>query len=404
MILKDLVSIDFVMAVNNFITKRGTDAEITRKLVDTINNITGEKSLDAIYVNSTDNIMIPDVAVTHVCNIKGFGGFMFDANVVTTCCFGYTIEIHQRCFNYSAEMLAAIILHDVAQNVMSDSMKIRFLKAYTAAISKYKPDQVEKMLTTKVRNDVAYIGATQICLRPFHVPTKGYDYVATDEILRVTGLAPYYDRYVEQKYKLGNLTSTGELESIEEYMEHELKDDFRDISTLVDACMDNDLRHYFTLIANAVPIHAFTSMQNTAETEDSFIGFRSRIMTFIPKRREDEAVRRALDEAVHVHDEYDYLKSDIAIQFEIDKIISSLRYAETEGEREVLLFRIKNLQLKLISKINHCKRHNDKERIKKIQCYLDQLEGLRKTTVEKEIKTKRWSVYVKDQLPAGYDF
>ena len=44
------------------------------------------------------------------------------------------------------------------------------------------------------------------------------------------------------------------------------------------------------------------------------------------------------------------------------------------------------------------------EKINKLHEFQDELENLRKQTVEKEIKVKRWSVYVKDAMPEGYDF
>ena len=92
----------------------------------------------------------------------------------------------------------------------------------------------------------------------------------------------------------------------------------------------------------------------------------------------------------------------------MDKIINSLRYAESEGERDVILFKIKNLALKIErQKAGLMKKASDPKtsaKIQRLQEYLDELEELRKRCVNMEIKKKRWSVYIKDELPEGYDF
>ena len=73
------------------------------------------------------------------------------------------------------------------------------------------------------------------------------------------------------------------------------------------------------------------------------------------------------------------------------------------------MFRIKQLTLKLVNQEQKLTRHGTPspsavEKINRLHEFQDELENLRKQTVDKEIKVKRWSVYVKDAMPEGYDF
>ena len=85
-----------------------------------------------------------------------------------------------------------------------------------------------------------------------------------------------------------------------------------------------------------------------------------------------------------------------------------MRYAETEAEREVILFKIKQLSLKLLKTEQQLtRRTNDKymtERLTKIREFRAELDELRDKVMKMEIKVKRWSVYVKDAMPEGYNF
>ena len=131
MISKESVT-NLLLVMSRFMTKKGADMESRRELAAAIGNVIGENSLDAIYINNTDNVLLPDVAVLHLYNTD-FSRFILDPDSVDTCPYGYTIEIHQRCFEkYTEEELTSVILHDILQNVQSDTAKIRFLKAYTA--------------------------------------------------------------------------------------------------------------------------------------------------------------------------------------------------------------------------------------------------------------------------------
>ena len=104
MILKDLV-MDLILKTNTLMAKNGQDIVIRKNVVKAINAITGEDSLDTIYINNNDHYNIPGVFVMPIFN-KEFNYFVLDANVSDNCPFGYTLEIHQRCFKkYTAEEL-----------------------------------------------------------------------------------------------------------------------------------------------------------------------------------------------------------------------------------------------------------------------------------------------------------
>ncbi|MCM1295224.1 MAG: hypothetical protein NC311_06755 [Muribaculaceae bacterium] len=394
MIMKDAVT-DLILKMDRFSTKRGQDITGRQELMRAINTITGEESLDAIYVNNVDNYLIPDVTVIHLYNNE-FGQYLMNPDSDVTCPFGYTVEIHQRCFNkYTAEELTAVVLHDILQNVQSDTAKVRFMKAYTAVMSRHDVAKIMDLFDDISLSEVAFMAFTQICVRPFRVPVMGFDYVATDEVLRTMGLGDAYDSYLNKALPVSNNT-------VEEAMTRELNDDIRDMNTIINACLDKDIRHYYTVIREASPLVALENILGSRQSVAS-IGFNSRKRNFPHKHPVDKCAEGALAES------YNDPKTEVEIRFQIDKIISSLRYAETEAEREVVLFKIKQMTLKLAKAEQKLSSRgnidaNTAERIAVLKNFLAELEALRQKTVEKEIKTKRWSVYVKDVMPEGYDF
>lgn len=392
MIMKDAVT-NLILAADKFMTKSGQDITCRRDMAAAINAITGEDSLDAIYVNNVDNYLIPDVAVIHLYN-QDFAKYLMDPDAYDTCPFGYTIEIHERCFKkYTAEELVAVILHDILQNVQSDTAKIRFFKAYTSVTSKHDAAKMIDLFDDIRLSEILFMAFTQICVRPFRVPVMGYDYVATDEVLRTLGLGDAYDSYLDK-------CLPNSIRTVEEVMEQELKDDYRDMNTIINACLDKSIRHYYAAIRDAVPLVTLENILGSSQAVAS-IGFISRKKNFKRKYTDGKISTSPLSES------YNDPKNELELRFQIDKIISSLRYAETEAEREVLLFRIKQLQLKISKMEQKCAKRTDQASLDKLvflkNCQ-SELDSLRKQTVERDIKTKRWSVYVKDCMPEGYDF
>lgn len=395
MILKESVT-NLLLVMSRFMTKKGADMESRRELAEAIGNVIGEKSLDAIYINNTDNVLLPDVAVLHLYNTE-FSRFILDPDSTDTCPFGYTIEIHQRCFEkYTEEELTAVILHDIMQNVQSDTAKIRFLKAYTAVTSKHDTTLMLDLFDDISLSEVSFMAFTAICLRPFRVPVENSDYVSTDEVLKAVGLGDAYDSYLNKVLPMSNNT-------VEAVMARELNDDIRDMNTIINACLDRTVRHYYYTIRNEVPLVTLDHILTSRQAVES-IGFISRKKQY-PRRHPIPAPAQTA-----IAESYMNPKDEFEIRFQIDKIINSMRYAESEAEREVILFKIKQLSLKLLKTEQQLSRRsntNDKymsERLTKIREFRTELDQLREKVMKMEIKVKRWSVYVKDAMPEGYDF
>ena len=389
----------FILRLNRFVTKRGGDLDARRDVVKSLDDITGiHNCIDAIYVNTEDNIMVPDVTVIHLYN-PHFADYILDPDDTATCPFGATLEIHQRCFDlYSEEELAAVILHDILQNIASGTAKMRFQKAYTDVISKHDTDMVLDLFDKINLSEICYIGFMEICLRPFKVPVENTDVVATDEVLKTYGLADAYDSYLSKTLPMST-------DSIEKRIEDEVKADFRDFNTIIDACLDNNIRYYYSHIKEQMPL---ISLDHVLSNKNGTLS-----LGFVSSNRRKPADLKGYKPAYKsqvIDESYNDPKNEIEVRFQIDKIINSMRYAETEAERDVILFKIKQLQLKLVKmerKINRPKRLMTEDQERAIQFLEDriaELEELRSKTVKMEIKRKRWSVYIKDQLPEGYDF
>lgn len=391
MIMKDAVT-DFLITLSRFSSKKGQDITTNKDLVVALNVLTGEPILKCIYVNSQDSITIPDVAVLHLYN-QGFAGIMLNPDSSLICPFGYTIEIHSRCFEkYTDEELGAVILHDILQNVLSDTAKIRMLKAYTAVSNRYRNDQMLDLFDDTNLDEVIFIIFSEICMRPFRVPAEN-DYVATDDVLKAVGLADAYNSYLDKTLAMSDRT-------VEEVMTREMNDDIRDMNTILTACMDNSIRAYYNMLRKAVPMLSFEHVMGNHHGHIA-TGFIPSNYRFGPKVK--KMCEAAIDET------FNDPKTEIDIQYQIDKIIGNLRYAESEAEREVVLFKIKQLSIKLTKLDQKLSRESGSNKVasdrrKFIAVALEQLEDLRKQTVSKEIKEKHWHVYAKCEMPEGYDF
>lgn len=387
---------NLLLIMNRFMIKKGADADSRRELITAINDLTGEESLDSIYINTTDNVMLPDVAVLHLYH-RDFARHILDPDDPNTCPFGYTIEIHQRCFEkYTEEELMSVILHDILQNVQSDTAKIRFLKAWTAVMEKRDPNVILGMFDHVDKSEITYMAFTAICLRPFRVPVEETDYVAADEALKVAGLADAYDSYLDKVLPIANGT-------VEDVMSKELNNDVRDIKAIVNACLDRSIQHYYYTIRCQVPLISLERVLVKRGLTES-VDFVSRRKTFTPYHIVPESDSNRI-----ISESFANPKDDYEVRFQIDKIINSIRYAESESERDVILYKIKELSLKLVAKERKLGKVSDTNSFKQkqldnIHAYLAELDKLRDQVVHMEIKKKRWSVYIKDQLPEGYNF
>lgn len=396
MILKDNVR-DLVLTMDVFMTKRGRDLEVQRKLIKAINAITGEDSLDAIYVNNNDQFNIPDVVVLPIYH-KDFSMFLMDGDMSDVCPFGYTIEIHERVFDkLNPEELSAVIIHDILQNVQSCTAKTRFMKAYNTIVAKYKNEDILNLFDDISTSEVMFMAYCDICMRPFRVPVSGVDYVGTDEVLKAMSLGDAYDSYLQKVLPMSN-------ETPEDHIKAQTKADYRTMRTIIRSCMDKDIRHYYTVIRNGVPLVTLDNIFAGTATVSS-LGFISRKREFKRRYIPMESYENA---ATALHESFINPRSEVELRFQVDKIIADMRYAESESEREVILIKIKNLVLKLTkAKLDLEKKleknpqdANIRSKYETVLNLLDELEMLRKKTVDMEIKEKRYGVWV--AYPTGY--
>jgi hypothetical protein len=395
MILKDNVR-DLVLTMDVFMTKRGRDLEVQKKLIRAINMITGEDSLDAIYVNNNDQFNIPDVTVLPIYH-KDFSIFLMDGDMSDVCPFGYTIEIHERVFDkLNPEELSAVIIHDILQNVQSCTAKTRFMKAYNSIVAKYKNEDILNLFDDISTSEVMFMAYCDICMRPFRVPVSGTDYVGTDEVLKGMGLGDAYDSYLQKVLPMSNDTP-------EDHIVAQTKADYRTMRTIIRSCMDKDIRYYYTVVRNGVPLVSLENIFAGRATVSS-LGFISRKREFKHQYtpRYDAVTTAPLQES------FINPRSEVELRFQVDKIIADMRYAESESEREVILIKIKNLVLKLTKvKIDLEKKLEKNPQDASIRSQyettmnlLDELEMLRQKTVKMEIKEKKYGIWV--QYPKGY--
>lgn len=398
-----------IMQLDLLAVKEGhNDTEVLQKVVSAINRITGETSLDKIYINQIDNFNIPDVFVLPVYN-KEFSTYLMNDDLTEVCPFGYTVEIHTRCFDrYTAAELASVILHDILQNVQSSTAKVRFLKAYNAAISGYKMETIMDTFDSFSNSEVCFMGYTDICMRPFRVPVMDYDYTGCDEVLKNIGLGDAYDSYLEKYYdssKNWKANPDSEHDSVEGIIEEELKMDLTTMRTIIRSCLDKDIRHYYTMIRDGVPLVTLTFLMGKKSSADS-MGFVSRRVHF--KRRHPTYMDKKNEGTASLMESFNNPKTQIELRFQVDKIIADMRYAETEAEREIILIKIKNLTVKLAKEYTKAEAAYKKnpgdvtlrDRMEYLQNFLDELDMLREKTVKMEIKKRRFGIFI--NYPEGY--
>lgn len=397
MINNDLL-MDLILKMNALRMKKGQDVGLKRKVVDAVNAFIGEKSLDTIYINTESNTLIPDVFVMPVYNDK-FGSFLLDSELGTNCPYGYTIEIKTDAFdNYSAEELTAVVIHHILQNVQSACSRVRFLTAYTNAINKYNDNDVLDMFRDISHPEICYFAYIDICSRPFNVPVSYDDYVGTDDVLKNVGLADAFDSYLIKTNGISNKTP-------EDVIEWEIKRDFKTLETIMESIMNRDILCYYEMIRNALPLVTLKYITGKPD-KNNILGFVSYNKSFAKKypTKISSADEISLTESIMNP------QNEIELRFQIDKIITEMKYLETEAERAAILFRIKQLHLKLIHtemKLSgrlqkHPGNRTEMEKLKYVEKCISELDSLRKKVVEKPVTPKHYGVFV--QYPAGYEY
>lgn len=397
MILNDMVT-DLILKVDALMAKNGQDINLRRNVIMAINAITGEDSLDTLYISNHDNFNVPDVFVMPIYN-KDFNLFILDPDITDTCPYGYTVEIHERCFKkYNAEELTAIIIHDILQNVQSSTAKTRFLSAYNKALSQSKISDILDVFEDISLSEVTYIAMIDICSRPFKVPVSMFDYIGTDSVLRSMKLEDAYESALAKMVPMSN-------NAPEDVMTAEVEKDYRTMCTIMSACREHTIKIYYDMIRDSFPLITIRNILNSTVNNNS-LGFVSRRKSFKKRYELDKAPAAASV----MTESYINPKNEIELRFQIDKIVTEMHYAETEAEREVLLLKIRNLSIKLAKtqkKLEDSLKsapmdENLKYKIGYVTRFLAELEVLRDKTVKMEIKEKHWGVFVK--YPQGYQY
>ena len=403
MILRDDI-LNLITTMDVFMTKKGHDSEIAKQIINIINRMNGEDSLDKIYVNEKENFNIPDVVVLPLYN-RNFNSFLL-TDQYQTCPFGYTIEIHSRCFtSYTAEEVVAVIIHDILQNIQSCSAKTRFMKAYNYSMNKYTMEHILEVFDGISSSEVAFMGFIDICCRPFRVPVMKHDYVGCDEVLKNMSLGDAYDSYLDKAMNGMNhfINMDDSNNSPEARIETEVKRDFQTMKTIFQSCMDKDIRHYYQMIRDGIPLISLEYL-TTRSSATAALGFADRRKNF--KHRFETS---NISESAAITESFINPKNEIELRFQVDKIIADMRYAETEAEREVILIKIKNLSIKLTKqKIELEKKYKKnpsdqatRDKLEYIQNFLDELEMLRKETVGKELRVRKYGLFI--NYPTGYE-
>ena len=396
MILKDTIT-KLLLKMEPFMTKKGNDITIRREVIELINQLFDESSLDAIYINHTDNFNIPDVVVLPLYH-KDFAQYLMDGDLSNVCPFGYTVEIHERCFrNYSAEELTALIIHDILQNVQSCTAKERFLRAYNNVLSEIDNEIILDLFNDISLSEICFMGFLDICCRPFKAPIEDSDFIATDEVLKGMGLADAYDSYLDKTVPMT-------LETVEDRIEKDTKYDYRTMRTIIRACMDKTVRRYYTMIRTGIPL---VSLENVfaGKATISSLGFVSRKRDF---KRNYVPLNPNVNAAV-MTESWLNPKSEVEVRYQIDKIIADIRYASSEGDREIILMKIKNMTIKLIKTKGDIEKKllklpNEKtyqHQLEFVNTMLDMLETYRVKVRDMEIKEKRYGIFL--NMPVGYE-
>lgn len=381
---------NFLLALDKYVMKRGKDNKAYSDLSTSIGNIIDIQP-GTIVVNNLDNCNIPDIAVVHSYGEKYFDWLMNADTAYTNPPYGYMIEISDRCFDkYTTEELGALIMHDLLHNVCSDTAKLRFMKSWYEVIN--QTSDIQKLQIVKMTQyaHMLYLAMFQICITPFQAPVKQFDYVAADEPLKYMGLADAYDSYLEKARDVSN-------DSVDDYMVKITTQDNKTMKMLLSLALDGQEPGYMEFLHKSIPLISLGIFLGVPREIRSHARHSAHVQPVFTYNRD-----------MPISESFNNPSTDYDIRFSIDKIINSMRYAETESERDVILFRIKQLSLKIIKireKLEKTKSPSNtiNKRIMLLQEYEAELEELRKKTVEMEIKEKRWSIYVKGDMPEGYD-
>ena len=369
-----------VLDMEAFMTKKGGNIEVKNRLIRSIDTFTRFTGLKSIYINEVDNYLLPDVFIMPIFN-KSIPEYRINADEKV---YGgyYSIEIHERCFaKYTAEELTALVIHDILQNILSNTAKTRMTMAYTAAIDKYSDESIMSAFERVSIAEIMYLIHMDICMRPFHIPITPNSTVASDEVLRNYGIVDAYESAILKGQSMS-------LDNVDGMIKKQVDKDIKNAETIVKACVQGDITYYYELFRINAPMVTVHNATDALKTIAS--------LGFTAKKPMNESIFQPTNET--------------ELQFQIDKVVTAMRFADSEDERAVLLYKLKNLRLKLISLRNDLQKKynktpsdkNIKYKLDYINNYLEEVDRIRDELVKMEIKPKRYGIFIK--YPEGYDY
>lgn len=396
-----------ILKLDTFMIKNGQDMGLRKDIIEGINEYTGENSLSTIYINSSDSTLVPYVFVMPKYN-KDFNKYVMNAEIDYHMPWGYTLELSTMAFKkFTAEELMALIIHAITQNVMSSSAKIRFLNAYSRALSEYRDSTILDAFEDLSHSEVCYIAYIDICSRPIKVKIENRDTLGTDEVLKTAGLDDAFDSAAA---KIDGLTDN----TSEQVVHKEIEQDYKTMQLIFQSVFNNDIRHYFEFVKNAIPL---ITLKNVISSKKNSIalGFAGDFIS--DARAPIQPIGEATIEYTPQLADMSLLeslsnpKNEEELRYQLDKVGVSIDYISTEDEKVSILYRIKVLKLRIMRTKLEIER---KVRQKKLSAdeanyklgYLEEfneiLEVYRKRTIEKKLKPRQvglWAVY-----PEGYQY
>lgn len=321
--------------------------------------------------------------------------------------FHYSIEIRYDALkNMSPETLAAIISYYVLQ-MISGCFIIRFRSAYANAIDDVGiNDTMLSIYSSVIRSEVMYLMFTDICMRPFESLIAGYDYLGFEDVMVELGLAEAFDSYVRKKYSLDSCPM-----SPNNNIAEETKNDIKCVRRFLISCKDGTIRQVYCELKQYCPILAIKMQDRLRIGIDS----REDKLVFglcdIPNNSiNGMSTANPLFESSILLESMLTPDDQIELRFQLDKILVSAKYIDTEAQRAATLYEIKCLELKISKKLKdimkRLKKHPDDVSLNKnkevLLGYYNELENTRNEIVKTPQRQVHYGVFVK--YPAGYDF
>lgn len=403
-----------ILKLDTFMIKRGNDMSLRRDIIEGINEYTGENSLKMIYVNAEQSTQVPYVFVMPKY-YPDFNRFALNIDLNYHISWDYTLEISDLAFRtFSSEELMALILHAISQNVMSSMARSRFINAYGRALAEYRDDTVIKAFDDLSHSEVCYIAFSDICMRPIRVHVGNDDRLGTDEILKTAGLDDAFDSACRKIDGLNDNTP-------DQIIHRELENDYRTLYVVFQSVMNNDIRHYFEVIKNGIPLITLNNV--LAEKKSGAVFGAVAVDNNLQYNRGDyrvhhdnQIVECAIDTNPQIADmslleSLSNPKNEEELRYQLDKVGVSIDYISTEDEKVSILYRIKVLRLRIMKTKLEIERKLQRKKITPDEAaykmsYLDKfsevLEVYRRRAIDVKLKPRQIGLFT--VYPEGYQY